>query len=153
MQDAVVTGIDRSRTARLRDAAEELKSWDASVLAGVRAAPPQAFDRAVHSTGFPAGLVRVPATVFTTVFTPCTPADSLLEAVSKAAEKAVSNDVILFSPAGSSFDMFQKYQHRGEMFRQAVGPWARTTNCSPAAQSSISSSRLMPISDTVKHEF
>ncbi|MBI4327213.1 MAG: UDP-N-acetylmuramoyl-L-alanine--D-glutamate ligase [Chloroflexi bacterium] len=79
------------------------------------------------------------------LFTPCTPADSLLEAVSKAAENAVSGDVILLSPAGSSFDMFQNYQHRGELFRQAVEQWARTTNCSAAVPSSISSSRLMPI--------
>lgn len=55
------------------------------------------------------------------LFTPCTVVESLLEAVSKAAENAVSGDIVLLSPAGSSFDMFQSYQHRGEIFRQAVG--------------------------------
>jgi UDP-N-acetylmuramoylalanine--D-glutamate ligase len=54
------------------------------------------------------------------LFTPCTVVDSLLEAVSKAFESAVSGDVVLLSPACSSFDMFQNYQHRGEVFRQAV---------------------------------
>jgi UDP-N-acetylmuramoylalanine--D-glutamate ligase len=54
------------------------------------------------------------------LFTPCTLVDSLLEAVSKASEAAVPGDVVLLSPACSSFDMFQNYQHRGEVFRQAV---------------------------------
>ncbi|MDB6018910.1 MAG: UDP-N-acetylmuramoylalanine--D-glutamate ligase [Pedosphaera sp.] len=54
------------------------------------------------------------------LFTPCTAVSSLLEAVSVAAKNAVSGDVILFSPACSSFDQFRNYQHRGEVFRQAV---------------------------------
>lgn len=54
------------------------------------------------------------------LFTPCTLADSLLEAVAEAARQAVPGDVILLSPACSSFDQFQNYQHRGEVFRQAV---------------------------------
>ncbi len=54
------------------------------------------------------------------LFTPCTLVDSLLEAVSRAAENAVSGDVVLLSPACSSLDMFQSYQERGEIFREAV---------------------------------
>jgi UDP-N-acetylmuramoylalanine--D-glutamate ligase len=54
------------------------------------------------------------------LFTPCTQVDSLLEAVSEAAKHAVAGDVVLLSPACSSFDQFQNYQHRGEVFRQAV---------------------------------
>jgi len=54
------------------------------------------------------------------LFTPCTPVQTLLEAVSKAAANAEPGDIVLLSPACSSFDMFQNYQHRGEMFRQAV---------------------------------
>lgn len=54
------------------------------------------------------------------LFTPCTLADSLLEAVQSAARDAVSGDVVLLSPACSSFDQFQNYKHRGEVFRQAV---------------------------------
>lgn len=54
------------------------------------------------------------------LFTPCTLADSLLEAVRSAARDAVSGDVVLLSPACSSFDQFQNYKHRGEVFRQAV---------------------------------
>jgi UDP-N-acetylmuramoylalanine--D-glutamate ligase len=60
-------------------------------------------------------------------FTPCTVVDSLLEAVTEAAKLAVPGDVVLLSPACSSFDMFHNYQHRGEVFRQAVERLARTT--------------------------
>jgi UDP-N-acetylmuramoylalanine--D-glutamate ligase len=54
------------------------------------------------------------------LFTPCTAVDSLLEAVAEAARSAVAGDVVLLSPACSSFDQFRNYQHRGEVFRQAV---------------------------------
>jgi len=54
------------------------------------------------------------------LFTPCTVVGSLLEAVQKSAADAVPGDIVLLSPACSSFDMFENYQHRGEVFRQAV---------------------------------
>ena len=59
------------------------------------------------------------------LFTPCTVVDSLLEAVAKSAEKAAVGDVVLLSPACSSFDMFRNYQHRGEVFSEAVRGLAR----------------------------
>ena len=61
------------------------------------------------------------------LFTPCTLVDSLLEAVPEAAKSAASGDVILFSPACSSLDQFQGYQHRGEVYRDTVDAWLRTT--------------------------
>jgi UDP-N-acetylmuramoylalanine--D-glutamate ligase len=61
------------------------------------------------------------------LFTPCTVVDSLLEAVQQSAVNAVPGDVVLLSPACSSFDMFQNYQHRGEVFRQAVSTLEQTT--------------------------
>ncbi|HYG36932.1 MAG TPA: cyanophycin synthetase, partial [Clostridia bacterium] len=54
------------------------------------------------------------------LFTPCMASGSLLEAVAEAARKAVSGDVVLLSPACSSFDQFRNYQHRGEVFCEAV---------------------------------
>jgi UDP-N-acetylmuramoylalanine--D-glutamate ligase len=54
------------------------------------------------------------------LFTPCTLADSLLEAVAAAAKQATPGDVVLLSPACSNFEQFRNYQHRGEVFRQAV---------------------------------
>jgi UDP-N-acetylmuramoylalanine--D-glutamate ligase len=59
------------------------------------------------------------------LFTPCTLVDSLGEAVEKAADAAVAGDVVLLSPACSSFDMFRNYQHRGDVFREAVQQWVR----------------------------
>ena len=54
------------------------------------------------------------------LFTPCALCDSLIEAVSESARNAVAGDVVLLSPACSSFDQFQNYQHRGNVFREAV---------------------------------
>jgi len=62
------------------------------------------------------------------LFTPCTLADSLLEAVNEAVKNAAPGDVVLLSPACSSFDLFRDYRHRGEVFRQAVEQLQRTTN-------------------------
>ena len=61
------------------------------------------------------------------LFTPCTLENSLLEAVSEATKLAATGDVILFSPACSSFDQFRSYQHRGEVYRNAVNEVVRTT--------------------------
>jgi len=66
-------------------------------------------------------------------FAPCTLVQTLLEAVIGAAKNAVPGDVVLLSPACSSFDMFRNYQHRGEVFRQAVLNWAgRQAVCADA---------------------
>jgi UDP-N-acetylmuramoylalanine--D-glutamate ligase len=54
------------------------------------------------------------------LFTPCSTMDTLLEAVGQAARSAVPGDVVLLSPACSSFDQFQNYQQRGDVFRRAV---------------------------------
>jgi UDP-N-acetylmuramoylalanine--D-glutamate ligase len=62
------------------------------------------------------------------LFTPCSPVETLLEAVRIAAESAVSGDVVLLSPACSSFDQFQNYQHRGEVFCETVTSCPRTAN-------------------------
>lgn len=61
------------------------------------------------------------------LFTPCTLMDSLLEATLEAARSAAPGDFVLLSPACSSFDQFQNYQHRGDVFRQAVRNWAEST--------------------------
>lgn len=45
---------------------------------------------------------------------------TLEEAVENAARMAVAGDVVLLSPACSSFDMFENYEHRGKAFREAV---------------------------------
>ena len=47
-------------------------------------------------------------------------AESLDDAVQIAAKQAKSGEVILFSPACASFDMFADYQERGNAFQRAV---------------------------------
>lgn len=44
----------------------------------------------------------------------------LRTAIALAAEKASSGDVVLFSPACASYDMFNNYEHRGELYSQWV---------------------------------
>jgi UDP-N-acetylmuramoylalanine--D-glutamate ligase len=52
--------------------------------------------------------------------TDCQKATSLEEAVHLAAQAATPGDVVLLSPACSSFDMFTDYAERGEAFCKAV---------------------------------
>jgi UDP-N-acetylmuramoylalanine--D-glutamate ligase len=47
-------------------------------------------------------------------------AETMQVAVAKAAAAAVSGDVVLLAPACSSFDQFENYEHRGQVFRQLV---------------------------------
>ena len=46
--------------------------------------------------------------------------DSLEEAVKKAYADSKSGDIVLFSPAYKSFDMFRNFEHRGEEFKKFV---------------------------------
>jgi UDP-N-acetylmuramoylalanine--D-glutamate ligase len=48
------------------------------------------------------------------------PAETLHVAVAKAAKAATIGDVVLLSPACSSFDQFENYEQRGRVFRQLV---------------------------------
>jgi len=47
-------------------------------------------------------------------------ATDMPDAVRKAAGLALSGDRVLLSPACASFDMFKSYEHRGEVFMEAV---------------------------------
>jgi len=47
-------------------------------------------------------------------------ATSLEDATAKAQKETKAGDSVLFSPACSSFDMFNNYEHRGEIFRNSV---------------------------------
>jgi UDP-N-acetylmuramoylalanine--D-glutamate ligase len=46
--------------------------------------------------------------------------DTLEAAVQRGSEIAGPGDTVLLSPACASFDMFRDFEHRGEVFRQAV---------------------------------
>jgi len=45
---------------------------------------------------------------------------TVTEAVEVAAETAVSGDIVLLSPGGTSYDAFQDFEERGRLFRQLV---------------------------------
>ena len=47
-------------------------------------------------------------------------APSMIDAVRLSAEMAEYGDIILLSPGCASFDMFESYEHRGDMFVDAV---------------------------------
>lgn len=72
--------------------------------------------RAVVLIGEDAELIKqvVPADV------PTIDAESMDDAVAKALEQAKAGDNVLLSPACASFDMFNSYGHRGDVFTQTV---------------------------------
>ena len=45
---------------------------------------------------------------------------TLEEAIEKAKENAKPNQVVLFSPASASFDMFKNFEERGNKFKELV---------------------------------
>jgi UDP-N-acetylmuramoylalanine--D-glutamate ligase len=47
-------------------------------------------------------------------------ADTIADAVRRARALAQSGDVVLLAPACASFDMFDSYEHRGEVFKEEV---------------------------------
>ncbi len=47
-------------------------------------------------------------------------ATSMRDAVEKAFQAAQQDDLVLLSPACSSFDMFESFEHRGRVFKEAV---------------------------------
>jgi UDP-N-acetylmuramoylalanine--D-glutamate ligase len=51
---------------------------------------------------------------------PCMDAGSMQEAVAAARSLAGIGEVVLLSPACASFDMFDNYEHRGEVFKTVI---------------------------------
>src|SRR5712691_1223051 len=51
---------------------------------------------------------------------PLDDAESMEDAVRRARDAARVGDVVLLSPACASFDMFQNFEHRGDVFKAAV---------------------------------
>jgi UDP-N-acetylmuramoylalanine--D-glutamate ligase len=65
------------------------------------------------------------------LFTPCHLAEDLEDAVRLAVELAEPGDVVLLSPACSSFDQFIGYTQRGELFKAIVEDLSDTTYGAP----------------------
>jgi UDP-N-acetylmuramoylalanine--D-glutamate ligase len=47
-------------------------------------------------------------------------AKDMQDAVARAFKAAVEGDVVLLAPACASFDMFESFEHRGKVFKEAV---------------------------------
>ncbi len=72
-------------------------------------------------------------------------AGNLETATRRAFERAARGDVILLSPACSSFDQFQDYEHRGREFKDLVGLLGREAAIAEAeAQKREAVARLVP---------
>ena len=72
---------------------------------------------------------------------PCSAAETLDAALSRAIESARTGDVVLLSPACSSFDAFAGYAARGDYFKNLVRQWVESqsrTSVTKAATRSLS---------------
>ena len=80
--------------------------------------------RAAHSRVRQAILIGQDAPIIATALersrVPVTRKASLAEAVTEASEVAGPGEVVLLSPACASFDMFDNFEHRGDVFRMLV---------------------------------
>ena len=56
-------------------------------------------------------------------------AETLDNAIKRAAAVAQPGDIVLLAPACASFDQFQNYEHRGRVFKEAVRGLAEEKNC------------------------
>jgi UDP-N-acetylmuramoylalanine--D-glutamate ligase len=81
------------------------------------AAPVARYVRAVVLIGRDAGLIRE---ALATTGVPLEDAASMPEAVALANQRAHAGDAVLMSPACASFDMFDNYAHRAQVFCDAV---------------------------------
>jgi UDP-N-acetylmuramoylalanine--D-glutamate ligase len=57
---------------------------------------------------------------------PVVRATSMTDAVRLGVEAGKPGDVVLLSPACASFDMYDNYEHRGKVFKEAVLAWPRS---------------------------
>jgi len=88
---------------------------------GPLAEPVRRYVRAVVLIGRDAPQIRA-ALLDTGV--PLLDARSMMDAVAQASAQAQAGDAVLMSPACASFDMFDNYEHRAQVFVQAVADLA-----------------------------
>jgi UDP-N-acetylmuramoylalanine--D-glutamate ligase len=83
--------------------------------------PVSRYARAVVLIGRDAPLLRA---ALQATHVPLLEAESMAQAVAPANAQAHAGDAVLLSPACASFDMFDNYEHRAQVFAQAVGELA-----------------------------
>ncbi|MEX2130988.1 MAG: UDP-N-acetylmuramoyl-L-alanine--D-glutamate ligase [Pseudohongiellaceae bacterium] len=80
-------------------------------------------------------LIGVDGPLIEAVLDPSLPrqyANSMQDAVELATHSAQTGDVVLLSPACASYDMFQDFRHRGQVFTRAVKELERITEINKA---------------------
>ena len=106
-------GCERDWAITTKEFRGDGKGQDFSPLA----APVARFARAVVLIGRDAPLIRAAlADTGVALFD----ASTLPQAVNLAAQRAHAGDAVLLSPACASFDMFRDYEHRAQVFCEAV---------------------------------
>ena len=85
-------------------------------------APVQASARAIVVIGRDGPSIQQ---VLDTAGVPIVRSETMADAVARASELAQVGDAVLMSPACASFDMFDNYEHRAQVFRDAVADLAR----------------------------
>lgn len=69
-------------------------------------------------------------------------ADSMIDAVRRSFEAAQPGDSVLLAPACASFDMFESFEHRGEVFKKAVNGMRNAERGSRIADYSTQTSKI-----------
>ena len=71
-------------------------------------------------------------------FAPNLRAADMSEAVKLSFQAAQPGDIVLLAPACASFDMFESFEHRGRVFKEAVSSFGFRVSSSPENKESVS---------------
>jgi len=124
---AGITFVNDSKATNVDSVCWALKSFDRPLylIAGGRHKGSSYEPIALHGKGKIKGIVAIGEAkeiIFDDLghHFPVQFADTLEDAVQTAFELAIPGDIVLLSPGCASFDMFDNFEHRGQVFKKAV---------------------------------
>ena len=112
--DAAVRSVDAIAEPQIVIAGGKDKGFDYTELGKAFAR------RAKHVVLIGADKAMIRSAAEAAGFTAISEADSMRDAVFMAHEIASPGDVVVLTPACASFDMFKSFEHRGQVFKDAV---------------------------------